>query len=89
MKTQTSSSEFPNNSESEPLLESCQFTFSQEPNCLSDTTEQIEVYFQSSLGLDREEDGFFTLKTEQWSVDSVEEINALFNRIKRVLNKEQ
>ena len=57
------------------LLEEASFKFSQDANCLSneDEYEFLEIEAQSSLGIDRDEDCFFVLKTEKWSVNGVEE----------------
>ena len=30
---------------------------------------------------------FFVLKTEKWSIDSVEDLEKLFDRIRKVINK--
>ena len=67
------------------LLEEASFTFSQDGNCISDETESLEIEVQSSLGIDRDADCFFILKTEKWSVDGVEDLEKLFNRIRKVV----
>ena len=67
------------------LLEEASFTFSQDDNCISDETESLEIEVQSSLGIDRDEDCFFVLKTEKWSVNGVEELEKIFNRIRKVV----
>jgi hypothetical protein len=68
------------------ILEEAKFRFSQDANCLSSNEyEFIEVKAQSSLGIDRDGDCFFVLKTEGWSVDSIEDLEKLFNRIKIVI----
>jgi len=72
------------------LLEEATFRFSQDGNCLSksDQYEFLEIEAHSSLGIDRENDCFFVLKTEQWSVDSVEDLEKLFDRIRKVIKNE-
>jgi hypothetical protein len=40
------------------LLEEASFKFSQDPNCLSDGDEFLEIEAQSSLGIDRDNDCF-------------------------------
>ena len=62
------------------LLEESTFRFSQDGNCVSDRDEYefLEIEAQSSLGIDRDNDCFFVLKTEKWSVDSVEDLENLF-----------
>jgi hypothetical protein len=69
------------------LLEEATFRFSQDANCLSDQDEYefLEIEAKSSLGIDRDNDCFFVLKTNKWSIDSVEDLEKLFNRIKKVI----
>jgi len=69
------------------LLEEAKFRFSQDANCLSDQGdyEFLEIQAKSSLGIDRDNDCFFVLSTQQWSVDSIEDLEKLFNRIKKVI----
>lgn len=71
------------------LLEKASFRFSQDANCLSDRDEyeSLEIEARSSIGIDRDEDCFFILKTEKWSVDSAEELEKLFDRIRQVVIK--
>jgi hypothetical protein len=71
------------------LLEEASFRFSQDANCLSDRDEYefLEIEARSSIGIDRDEDCFFILKTEKWSVDSIEDLEKLFDRIRQVLIK--
>jgi hypothetical protein len=72
------------------ILEEASFRFSQDANCLSpvDGCEFLEIEAHSSLGIDRDGDCFFVLKTEKWSVDSIEDLEKLFNRIKKVIKNE-
>jgi hypothetical protein len=74
-------------SEQGTLLEEATFRFSQDPNCLSDEDayEFLEIEAHSSIGIDRNNDCFFVLKTEKWSVDSIEDLEKLFNRIRKVI----
>jgi hypothetical protein len=69
------------------LLEEATFRFSQDANCLSDQDEYefLEIEAKSSLGIDRDNDCFFVLKTSKWSINSVEDLEKLFNRIKKVI----
>ena len=71
------------------ILEEANFRFSQDANCLSDQDdyEFLTIEAQSSLGIDRDEDCFFILKTEKWSVDGIEELEKLFDRIRQVVIK--
>lgn len=69
------------------LLEEASFRFSQDANCLSDHDdyEFLEIETKSSLGIDRDGGCFFILKTNKWSVDGIEDLEKLFNRIKGVI----
>lgn len=72
-----------------PLLEEATFKFSQEAHCLSDEDETIEISLLSSLGVDRDQplNHFFVIKTDSWAVDRIEDLQSLFVRIERILNK--
>ena len=70
------------------LLEEALFKFSQDGNCISpvDDYEFLEIKVHSSIGIDRDNNNcFFVLKTQKWSIDSVEELEKLFNRIRKVV----
>lgn len=71
-----------------PRLEWGSFKFSQEGNCNESTSEYEEliVDYESSLGLDTDEGGYFVLKTEGWSIDGVQDLEELFNRIRTIVN---
>jgi hypothetical protein len=71
------------------LMEQASFKFSQDANCISshDDYEFLEVEAVSSLGIDRDNDCFFVIKTEKWSVDSAEDLEKLFDRIRQVVIK--
>jgi hypothetical protein len=71
------------------LLEEASFKFSQDANCLSDRDqyEFLEIQAVSSIGMDRDGDCFFVLKTKKWSVDSAEDLEKLFDRIRQVVIK--
>jgi hypothetical protein len=70
-----------------PLLEEAKFEFSQEANCLSenDGAEFLEIKCLSDLGIDRNDKCFYVLKTEGWSIDNVDELQQLFDRIHKTL----
>jgi hypothetical protein len=63
------------------ILEEASFRFSQ--------YEFLEIEARSSLGIGRDNDCFFVLKTEKWSVDSIEDLEKLFNRIRKVVVNEK
>lgn len=75
-----------------PILENAIFEFSQEANCLSenDGAEFLEIKCLSDLGIDRNEGKcFYVLKTEGWSIDNLEELQELFNRIQKTIFTKQ
>ena len=67
--------------------EEASFKFSKDANCLSYEDEFLEIEAHSSLGIDRDNDCFFVLKTEKWSVDGIEDLEKLFERIRKVVIK--
>ena len=71
------------------ILERAIFEFSQDANCVSDSdgAEFLTVECESSLGIDRDEGCFYVLKTEGWSIDSEEDLKAIFDRIQKVIKK--
>lgn len=71
----------------EPKLEKVIFEFSQEGNCVDGGDEFLEIRCESSLGIDYDEGCFYVLKTEQWSIDSVDELQKLFDRINKSITK--
>ena len=75
----------------EPILERATFEFSQEANCLSnsDEFESLTIECESSLGIDRDNDCFYVLKTEKWSIDNEQDLKKLFDRIQKVIKKDE
>jgi hypothetical protein len=74
--------------EPKPILERATFEFSQDANCLSnpDEFEKLIIECEADLGIDRINECFFVLKTEGWSIDSVKDLEKLFDRIRKVIN---
>jgi hypothetical protein len=71
-----------------PKLIKCYFTFDQEGNC-NDTTDEIEtltIECESSLGIDNDEGCFYVLRTIGWSIDNVNDLQELFDRINKAIN---
>jgi hypothetical protein len=69
-------------------LEQAKFVFSQEGNCVDpEDIEELEIRCESSLGIDNDKDCFYVLKTEQWSIESSDDLKKLFDRISKVINK--
>lgn len=70
-----------------PKLEKCSFTFSQEGNTngTTDDIETLTIECDSSLGIDNDGGCFYVLKTEGWSINNVNELQELFDRINKVI----
>ena len=67
-----------------PKLEKVVFTFTQEGNCIDsrkDEFEELEVRCESSLGIDYDNGCFFVLKTEQWAIDSLKDLEETMSRV--------
>jgi hypothetical protein len=70
-----------------PKLERCSFTFDQEGNGngTTDEFETLTIECESSLGIDNDEGCFYVLKTDGWSIDNVNDLQELFDRIQKIL----
>lgn len=72
----------------EVKLESASFEFSQEGNCVDkEDYETITIECKSDLGIDYTEGCFYVIRTEQWSLDSIDDLQKLFERIYKAINK--
>lgn len=74
-----------------PKLEKASFVFSQEGNCngSTDSIEILNIECDSSLGIDNDGSCFYVLKTETgWSIDGVHDLQDLFDRIEKVIQKQ-
>ena len=71
----------------QPKLESASFEFSQEGNCVDGDIELLNIRCESSLGIDNDGGCFYVLKTEQWSIDSTDDLQKLFDRISKAIKK--
>ncbi len=69
----------------QPELYSLQAIFTQEGSCIDGGFEELTIQYRSDLGLDYDGTGFFTIKTKSWSVDNIEELDKLFQRIKQTI----
>ena len=75
-----------------PELMRMSFTFSQEGNCVGSTDkyEELTIECESSLGIDNDGGCFYVLKTSTgWSIDSTKDLEYLFDRINKTLNKKE
>jgi len=70
--------------ENKPRLEKMTFEFSQEGNCVDGGDEILTIRCESSLGIDNDEGWFYVLSTEQWAIDSEEDLKELFDRINKI-----
>jgi len=70
-------------------LDEASFVFSQEGNCMDSKNEIeiLEIKCMNDLGIDQTERCFYVLKTESWSIDSLDELQELIDRIKKSLQK--
>jgi hypothetical protein len=74
--------------EKKPELHKMSFEFVQDAHCLStsvDETEILTIECMSDLGIDYNGGFFMVLKTEQWSIDSIDDLKKLVDRIQKVL----
>lgn len=71
----------------QPKLQSASFEFSQEGNCVDGGIEILEIRCEASLGIDDDKGCFYVLKTDQWSMDSSDELKQLFERINKAITK--
>lgn len=70
----------------EPIeLYEASFTFTQEPNCMNHDAEELVIKCRSDLGIDSMGGCFYELKTECWSIDSIENLRSLFERIEKAI----
>jgi hypothetical protein len=71
------------------ILERATFEFSQDGNCISssDQYESLTIECESSIGIDRDEECFYVLKTEKWSINDENDLKKLFDRIQKVIKK--
>jgi hypothetical protein len=75
-----------------PKLERCVFEFSQEGNTNGTTSdyEDLTISCEASLGIDNDNGCFYVLKTKTgWSIDGVEELQELFDRIQTVIKSKE
>jgi hypothetical protein len=71
-----------------PMLNSATFQFSQEVNCVDGgNVEVLTIRCESSLGIDGDEGCFYILKTDQWAIDSVDDLKELLDRVSKVISK--
>ena len=73
-----------------PKLDRCTFEFTQEGNCNGSTREyeDLTIICESSCGIDNDEGCYYVLKSESgWSIDSVDELQELINRVTLIVKK--
>lgn len=58
------------------------FEFSQKAHCMSnDEYEEIQIEIQNDLGRCEDGEFFFVIKTEQFSLNNIDELKDLFHKI--------
>ena len=63
-------------------VEKVTFDFNQKAHCMSDDEfEQIQIEIISDLGRCEDGEFFFVIKTEQFSLDNIDELKTLFDKI--------
>ena len=70
-------------------LDKVTFEFTQEENCVSNDmggVESLTIECTSDLGITNTDGAFFVLKTEQWSIDGVDDLKLLFDKIEQAIN---
>jgi hypothetical protein len=70
-------------------LDKVTFEFIQEEHCMSNEMggfETLTIECMSDLGISNDEGAFFVLKTEQWAIDSPEELVALIEKVKQAID---
>jgi hypothetical protein len=70
-------------------LEKITFEFTQEEHCMSnvrDGLETLTIECISDMGISDTDGAFFVLKTEQWAMDSSEELAALIEKVKQAID---
>ena len=69
-------------------LETMEFRFTQEANCVDGTSDDIEeliVEVKSSIGIDRDGGAFYVLKTKQFAINDANEMNEILKRVEAAL----
>jgi len=72
-----------------PKLIECSFMFEQDGNGNGTTSdlETLTIDCHAPLGIDNDNGCFYVLKTEGWSIDTIEELKVLIERIDKVIKK--
>jgi hypothetical protein len=72
-----------------PKLIECSFTFEQDGNGNGTTSdlETLTIDCQAPFGIDNDDGCFYVLKTEGWSIDKIEELQVLIERINKIIKK--
>ncbi|MEY4333878.1 MAG: hypothetical protein RLZZ196_2621 [Bacteroidota bacterium] len=69
-----------------PKLSEASFIFTQDSNCMNrEDVEEIEIKCRADIGIDAMGSCFYEIKTECWSVDNLDELKMLIDRIEKSL----
>jgi hypothetical protein len=71
-----------------PELNKASVSFSQMGNTDGTTGEYESITIDYEV-FDETEGGYFVIRTEGWSLDSIEELEELFNRIRKIHNTKE
>jgi len=71
-------------------LEKMTFYFSQDSHCMSEKDgEFLEIECLSDIGIDGGNGFYMVLKTEQWAIDSIDDLKELVKRIEKTMLKKK
>ena len=70
-----------------PKLCEASFIFTQDSNCMNgrEDVEEIIIKCRADIGIDAMESCFYEIKTECWSIDDLDELKTLIDRIEKSL----
>ncbi len=78
------------NKEPKPLCGKASFEFTQEGNTLGTTTdyEKLEINVESQeADITKDDEEFYVIKTNGWSIDNIDEFEKLFRKIKNIIKQ--
>ncbi len=70
-------------------LDKITFEFTQEEHCMSNSmggTETLTIECMSDMGITQSQGAFFVLKTEQWAIESIDDLKQLFDKIEKAIS---
>jgi hypothetical protein len=64
------------------------FEFQQDAHCMSDSHDELEmltIECMTDIGIDASGSFYMVLKTDGWSIDSIDDLKALVKRIEKIM----